>query len=486
MALKVYDTLRGKKEEFKPVHEGKVGIYFCGMTVQDIPHIGHMLAFVSGDLIRRHLKFKGYEVTYVQNFTDIDDKIIVKANEEGVDYKIVAERNIKEYFKYADALNILPADIYPKATEHIGDIIALIEKLEKKGYAYNVGGDVYFRVREFVDYGKLSKRNIDDLQSGARIEVGEHKEDPLDFSLWKRAKEGEPAWDSPWGKGRPGWHIECSVMSMKYLGETLDMHGGGQDLIFPHHENEIAQSEATSGKTFVKYWMHNGLLNLQGEKMSKSTGHFFSMEDISKEFTGDVIRFYLLSTHFRSRSEFSRERLEEAEAGLERIRNLCTYLDERLNALEETGVSVSTPEGEKLLDLTDEVERDFVEAMDNDFNSAEAIGHIFRLVREVNRVRIAGEENLAQDATTLKKIMVLMHVFDAVLGLFRSGLPKAKLEVPETVQQLVREREEARKVKEWARADDLRRRVEEMGFIIEDRPDGPSLKSRKSERGEVT
>jgi len=485
MALKVYDTLRGKKEEFKPVHEGKVGIYFCGMTVQDIPHIGHMLAFVSGDLIRRHLKFKGYEVTYVQNFTDIDDKIIVKANEEGVDYKIVAERNIKEYFKYADALNILPADIYPKATEHIGDIIALIEKLEKKGYAYNVGGDVYFRVREFVDYGKLSKRNIDDLQSGARIEVGEHKEDPLDFSLWKRAKEGEPAWDSPWGKGRPGWHIECSVMSMKYLGETLDMHGGGQDLIFPHHENEIAQSEATSGKTFVKYWMHNGLLNLQGEKMSKSTGHFFSMEDISKEFTGDVIRFYLLSTHFRSRSEFSRERLEEAEAGLERIRNLCTYLDERLNALEETGVSVSTPEGEKLLDLTDEVERDFVEAMDNDFNSAEAIGHIFRLVREVNRVRIAGEENLAQDATTLKKIMVLMHVFDAVLGLFRSGLPKAKLEVPETVQQLVREREEARKVKEWARADDLRRRVEEMGFIIEDRPDGPSLKSRKSERGEV-
>ncbi len=486
MALKVYDTLRGKKEEFKPVHDDKVGIYFCGMTVQDIPHIGHMLAFVSGDLIRRHLKFKGYEVTYVQNFTDIDDKIIAKANEEGVDYRIVAERNIKEYFKFADALNILPADVYPKATEHIGDIIALIEKLEENGYAYNVGGNVYFRVREFTDYGKLSKRNIDDLQSGARIEVGEHKEDPLDFSLWKRAKEGEPAWDSPWGKGRPGWHIECSVMSMKYLGETLDMHGGGQDLIFPHHENEIAQSEAASGKTFVKYWMHNGLLNLQGEKMSKSTGHFFSMEDISKEFPGDVIRFYLLSTHFRSRSEFSRERLEEAEAGLERIRNLCTYLDEKLTALEESGVSVSTPEGEKLLDLAGEVERDFVEAMDNDFNSAEAIGHIFRLVREVNRIRTAGEENLAQDAATLRKIMALMHVFDAVLGLFRGGLPKAKLEIPETVQRLVREREEARQAKEWTRADDLRRRVEEMGFIIEDRPDGPSLKSRKSERGEVT
>ena len=333
MALKVYDTLRARKEEFEPVKSGSVGIYFCGMTVQDRPHIGHMLAFVAGDMIRRHLMFKGYRVTYVQNFTDIDDKIIAKANEEGVDYRVIAERNMKEYFRYADELNIMRADIYPLATQHMEDIISLIKTLEEKGFAYNAGGDVYFRVRQFAPYGRLSKRNVDELVSGARIEIGERKEDPLDFALWKGAKEGEPAWDSPWGRGRPGWHIECSAMSMKYLGQTIDMHGGGQDLIFPHHENEIAQSEAATGKPFIRYWMHNGLLNLRGEKMSKSTGHFFAIEDINREFTGEVIRFYLLSTHFRSGTEFSRERLREAEAGLERIRNVCLYVDERLAAL---------------------------------------------------------------------------------------------------------------------------------------------------------
>ena len=250
MALKVYDTLRARKEEFEPVNPGKVGIYFCGMTVQDRPHIGHMLAFVAGDMIRRHLRFKGYEVTYIQNFTDIDDKIIAKANEEGVDYRVIAERNMKEYFRYADELNILKADVYPLATQHIADIVALIGALVEKGFAYDAGGDVYFRVRAFPQYGRLSKRNVDELQSGARIEVGERKEDPLDFALWKGAKEGEPAWESPWGPGRPGWHIECSAMSMKYLGTTIDMHGGGQDLIFPHHENEIAQSEAATGKPY--------------------------------------------------------------------------------------------------------------------------------------------------------------------------------------------------------------------------------------------
>ena len=365
MTLKVYDTLRAVKEAFRPVREGKVGIYFCGMTVQDKPHIGHMLAFVAGDMIRRYLKFKGYEVTYVQNFTDVDDKIIARANEEGVDYTVVAERNIKEYFKYAEELNIIPADVYPKATEHIGDIVELIKKLEEKGFAYSAGGDVYFRVRRFDGYGKLSKRRVDELQSGARIEMDERKEDPLDFALWKNAKEGEPAWDTPWGRGRPGWHIECSVMSMKYLGETIDMHGGGQDLIFPHHENEIAQSEAVTGKPFIRYWLHNGLLNLRGEKMSKSTGHFFSIEEINREFSGDVIRFYLLSTHFRSRTEFSRERLVEAEAGLERIRNLCIYLDERKRALEDSGDSVPTGESERLKRLVGEVKKDFLDLVKN-------------------------------------------------------------------------------------------------------------------------
>ncbi len=478
MALRIYDTLRGTKDEFKPITDEKVGIYFCGMTVQGKPHIGHMLAFVAGDMIRRHLMYRGYDVTYIQNFTDVDDKIIEKANDEGVDFTVIAERNIKEYFKYAQELNILPADIYPKATEHIGDIIAFIGKLVEKEYAYEVEGDVYFRVRRFGPYGKLSRRNIDDLQSGARIEVGERKEDPLDFTLWKAAKEGEPAWDSPWGKGRPGWHIECSVMSMKYLGETLDMHGGGQDLVFPHHENEIAQSEAVTGKPFVNYWLHNGLLNLSGEKMSKSTGHFFSIEEINAEFPGDVIRFYLLSTHFRSSAEFSRERLEESRAGLERITNLCRYVDERLSALRDTAVSVTTPDGEKLRDLVDEVKQNFLESMDDDFNSGEAIGHIFRLVREVNRVRAAGEENVSGDRETLEKIEGAFTMFDTILGLFREGLPKAELEVPEEVSRLVQEREEARSAKDWSLADTLREKVAEMGFTIEDRADGPAAKRR--------
>jgi cysteinyl-tRNA synthetase len=479
MALKVYDTLRARKEEFEPVSPGKVGIYFCGMTVQDRPHIGHMLAFVAGDMIRRYLRFKGYDVTYVQNFTDIDDKIIAKANEEGVDYRVIAERNMKEYFRYAEELNIMKADVYPLATEHIGDIISLIGTLVEKGFAYDAGGDVYFRVRAFPAYGKLSKRNVDELQSGARIEVGERKEDPLDFTLWKGAKEGEPAWDSPWGPGRPGWHIECSAMSMKYLGATIDMHGGGQDLIFPHHENEIAQSEAATGKTYIRYWMHNGLLNLRGEKMSKSTGHFFAIEEINREFTGEVIRFYLLSTHFRSGTEFSRERLKEAEAGLERIRNACVYVDERLEALRAAPPKPTTDEAATLDALLDDVRNDFVGAMDDDFNSAEAIGHVFRLVREINRVRAEGDDGPAQLAETFEKVRETLGIFDSVLGLFRGGLPKAGLEVPPEVAGLVAERERARKEKRWADADSLRKRIAGLGFVVEDRPGGSFVKPAK-------
>jgi len=476
MGLVVYDTLRGKKEPFVPVNDKKVGIYFCGMTVQDKPHIGHMLAFVAGDMIRRYLRFKGYEVTYVQNFTDVDDKIIAKANEEGVDYKTVAERNIAEYFKYADELNIMRADVYPKATEHIDDIIDLIKKLEEKGYAYEVNGDVYFRVRKFKEYGKLSKRDVDELKSGARIEVGEQKEDPLDFALWKKAKEGEPSWDSPWGKGRPGWHIECSVMSMKYLGETIDMHGGGQDLIFPHHENEIAQSEAATGKPFVRYWLHNGLLNLRGEKMSKSTGHFFSIEEINREFPGEVIRFYLLSTHFRSRTEFSRERLREAQAGFERIKNLCLFIDEKLSSIQ--GEGESSEAGNEVKKLVEEARNGFIEAMDDDFNSGEAIGHIFKLVREVNRLRASSEAELSKDKEALESLKGAFEMFDQILGLFKGGLPKFKLDIPEEVKKLVAEREKARKNKEWAKADALRDKVLEMGYIIEDRPDGSVVKPK--------
>ena len=400
MALKVYDTLRARKEEFEPVSPGKVGIYFCGMTVQDRPHIGHMLAFVAGDMIRRHLRFKGYDVTYIQNFTDIDDKIIAKANEEGVDYRVIAERNMKEYFRYAEELNILKADVYPLATQHIAEIVSLIGALVEKGFAYDAGGDVYFRVRAFPQYGRLSKRNVDDLQSGARIEVGERKEDPLDFTLWKGAKEGEPAWDSPWGPGRPGWHIECSAMSMKYLGTTIDMHGGGQDLIFPHHENEIAQSEAATGKPYIRYWMHNGLLNLRGEKMSKSTGHFFAIEDINREFTGEVIRFYLLSTHFRSGTEFSRERLKEAEAGLERIRNACVYVDERLSALRAVSPRPKTNETEKLAGLVEDVKRDFVEAMNPRTLRGKVLRRLYQLgktTRNLSKMKTARLQQLLHE-----------------------------------------------------------------------------------------
>jgi cysteinyl-tRNA synthetase len=475
MSLQVYNRYKGRKEEFKPVHEGKVGIYFCGMTVQDKPHMGHMLAFVAGDMIRRYLRFKGFGVTYVQNFTDVDDKIISKANDEGIDFTEVARRNIDEYFKFAGELNIMPADIYPKATEHIDDIIALIRELEEKGYAYKGGSDVYYRVRKFPAYGKLSGRVIDDLQSGTRIEVGEEKEDPLDFTLWKGAKEGEPAWDSPWGPGRPGWHIECSVMSMKYLGETLDMHGGGMDLVFPHHENEIAQSEAATGREYVRYWMHNGLLNLSGEKMSKSTGHFFLIEDILKEFSGEVVRFYFLSTHFRSNSEFGRERLAEAAAGFERIRDFCARLAEARGASgQEDG------RDGKIDALAAQVREDFMASMDDDFNSAEAIGHIFRLIREVNIITGGNIMRLAGSPGTLDSLLGDLQTYDSILGLFAGGLPKAESEVPDEILRMVREREEARRSKDWARADQLRDAVVEAGYTIEDRAEGTRVSRSKS------
>jgi len=347
MTLRVYDTQRAKNVEFEPVHAGKVGIYFCGMTVQDKPHMGHMLAFVAGDMIRRYLEYRGYEVTYVQNFTDIDDKIIDKANKEGLDYREVAERNIKAYFDAAEALHIRPATKYPRATDHIKEIVDLIQKLVERGHAYESGGDVYFRVRTFLSYGKLSKRKIDDLMTGARIAVGEQKDDPLDFALWKASKPNEPGWETPWGRGRPGWHIECSAMSMKYLGETLDFHGGGEDLIFPHHENELAQSEAATGRPFVRFWLHNGLLNLRGEKMSKSTGHFFAMEDVLKEYTGEVCRFYFLSAHFRKQTEYSRERLEEAKRSYERLCLACLSIGENLEKLGDSA-GISSPAGTAL------------------------------------------------------------------------------------------------------------------------------------------
>ncbi|MDD3643186.1 MAG: class I tRNA ligase family protein, partial [Candidatus Krumholzibacteria bacterium] len=340
----------------------------------------------------------------------------------------------------------------------------------------------YYRVRRVGEYGKLSGRRVDDLRSGARVDMGEAKEDPLDFTLWKGAKEGEPAWDSPWGPGRPGWHIECSAMSMKYLGETLDMHGGGMDLVFPHHENEIAQSEAATGREYVRYWMHNGLLNLSGEKMSKSTGHFFLIEDILKEFSGEVVRFYFLSTHFRSNSEFGRERLREAAAGYERIREFCLGLDEAREAASAASAAVDgaavpgAPDGSRLLALADEVRRGFLDAMDDDFNSAEAVGHLFRLIREVNALTGGDIASLATVPGAARRLLEDLAVYDSILGLFRGGLPRVSAGIPGEILSLVRERDEARAAREWARADELRARVLEAGYAIEDRPGGARVR----------
>ncbi len=475
MALRVYDTLKQKKVEFQPVVEGKVGMYFCGLTVQDKPHVGHMLAFVSGDMIRRYLEYIGFEVSYIQNFTDIDDKIIQRAAEEGVDYREVAERNMSAYHEVAAALDIKPATRYPLATEHIDDIVALIEKLIEKGHAYPAGRDVYFRVRSMPDYGKLSKRNIDDLIAGARIEVGEEKDDPLDFALWKGSDEPEPGWSSPWGRGRPGWHIECSAMSMKYLGETLDFHGGGEDLIFPHHENELAQSEGATGVEFVRHWLHNGLLNLRGEKMSKSTGHFFAMEDVLREYSGEVVRFYLLSTHFRSQSEFSRERLEDARKGYERLVNACHLIGEHLERLGDAA-GVTTPAARKLIDAAAQAKKNFLAAMDDDFNSAGAIGHIFELVRTFNILVDESGPSITQSRQALDKVRETIELFDSILGLFPDGFPEREREVPGDVLEMVEERQAARKAKDFALADQLRDRITAAGYVIEDTPRGARVR----------
>jgi cysteinyl-tRNA synthetase len=477
MALRVYDTLKRTTTEFVPTHPGKVGMYVCGMTVQDRPHMGHMLAFVSGDMIRRYLEFLGYEVTYVQNFTDIDDKIIDRAAAEGVDYRTVAERNIAAYYEAAKALHLKPATIYPYATRHIPEIIAMVEKLIASGNAYAAtGGDVYFRVRTKDDYGKLSKRDIDDLISGARVEVGENKEDPLDFALWKASKPGEPAWDSPWGPGRPGWHIECSAMATKYLGNTLDFHGGGQDLIFPHHENELAQSECATGAEFVRFWMHNGLLNLRGQKMSKSTGHFFAMDDVLREFDGSVVRFYLLSTHFRSQMEYSRERLEAAAKTFERLTNACRSVAENLARL-GSAPSVSTPAVQKLVEAAARAREQFRATMDDDFNSAGAIGIMFELIKTYN-VMLDEQPAVANARAGLEAVRDALAEFDQILGLFPNGLPTGDEEIPADIARMVEERSNAKKNKDFKLADQLRDTLLASGWVLEDTPAGVRVKRK--------
>jgi cysteinyl-tRNA synthetase len=466
LSLRVYDTRVRKKLPFHPVRPNHAGMYVCGMTVQDKPHVGHMRYAVAGDVIRRYLESKGYEVTYVTNFTDIDDRIIDRANKEGIPFSKVSERNMKAFITYADLLNIKRATHYPRATEHIPEILDLIQRLIEKKHAYAAGSDVYFDVRSYPKYGELSGRKVDDLRQGVRIEIGESKRDPLDFTLWKGAKPGEPSWPSPWGPGRPGWHIECSAMAMKYLGDTFDFHGGGQDLVFPHHENEIAQSEAATGKTFAGYWIENGLVLLRGAKMSKSEQHFFLVEDVAKTVEPEVIRYYLQSTHYRSPIEWNTERLREAGIAYGRLRSA-------LESGEKAGgadASTDTLKPKGLYGEALRAEKLFEEAMEDDFNSAKAQGHLFDLAKAINRV---AESNGSGDGDrlALPHATRTLRRLGETLGLFWEGKPREE-EVPEEVQSLVTQRDEARLQKQWQRADELRDRILSLGYVLDDQKGG--------------
>ena len=477
MSLRAYDMGRRAKVPFEPVRPGHAGMYVCGMTVQDKPHVGHMRYAVSGDAMRRVLEWKGYQVTYVTNFTDIDDRIIARGSEEGIPFQQVSQRNIDAFLRYSKLLNIKPATHYPRATEHVPEILELIQLLIQKGYAYASGGDVYFEVRKYPRYGELSGRNVDEMRTGVRIEVGESKRDPLDFTLWKGAKPGEPSWPSPWGPGRPGWHIECSAMAMKYLGETFDFHGGGQDLLFPHHENEKAQSEAATGKTFARHWVENGLVNLEGEKMSKSTKHFFSIEDVAARVEPEVIRFYLQSTHYRSPIEWNETRLKEAGVAYARLREALAKAGAGETEPAGAGAASSGPGAPKanrgassLASEIAELASQFDEAVEDDFNTAKAQGHLFEMAKAINRIADSADAPAAERAA-LPAAGQTLRQLGLVVGLFW-GDASPEEEVPEEVQTLVRARDESRMQKKWKRADELRDEILALGYVLEDSKGG--------------
>ncbi|MBJ6801247.1 cysteine--tRNA ligase [Geomonas propionica] len=478
MALRVYNTLTGSKEEFVPITPGKVGMYVCGVTVYDHCHIGHARANVVFDMIYRYLQATGLDVTYVRNYTDIDDKIINRANRDGVPYNEISERFIEEFDKDMARLMLQLPTFQPKATEHIGEIIALVERLIEKGYAYQSGSDVFFRVDRFEGYLRLSKRNLEDMQAGARIEVDEKKEHPMDFALWKGAKPGEPFWESPWGQGRPGWHIECSAMSSKFLGDTFDIHGGGKDLIFPHHENEIAQSEAASGKPFVKYWLHNGFVNINSEKMSKSLGNFFTIKEVLERYDAEVLRFFLLSAHYRSPIDFSDQNLKESALGLERIYKALAGIDERLAAGTD---HPSTEESAELNEKCGSIATRFREAMDDDFNTAMALGHVFDLVRSVNRaLPVSPLELLKRVKQEIAGIAATLGVCDSVPAEFLQRMKDRKtsdMEIPvEEIEALIAERAEARKTKNFKRSDEIRDLLLEKNIVLLDSAQGTTWK----------
>ena len=467
MVLRVYNTLSREKEEFKPLSGKKVGMYVCGVTPYDFCHLGHARAYVTFDLIRRWIESSGFEVKHVQNFTDVDDKIINKARKEGDPLKAttISARFIEEYYKDMDELGVRRAQIFPKVSEHIPEIIALVEKLISKGVAYELEGDVYYDVSKFPTYGKLSKLDREQIKAGARVEVDARKRSPEDFALWKKAKPDEPYWESPWGKGRPGWHIECSAMSMKYLGECLDLHGGGMDLIFPHHENEIAQSEGATGKQFVKYWLHNGFITVDQEKMSKSLGNFFTIRDILKKYPAEAVRFFLLSTHYRSPIDFSDSMLANAVNSLKKLHNCVENLGD---AVKKAHSGAMTEAEKAMVDGIKSDREKFVEAMDDDFNTPLAIAAVFELAKNANTHMMADKPNKAVLEAYLKEINEL----GSVLNLFRAAVKKEGGLPDEEVEKLVGERQAARKAKDFKKSDEVRDKLKALGIVLEDQKDG--------------
>ncbi|WP_027717381.1 cysteine--tRNA ligase [Desulfovirgula thermocuniculi] len=478
--MEIYNTLSKRKEKFVPREPGRVYMYVCGPTTYNFIHLGNARPIVFFDTVRRYLEYRGFRVKYVQNFTDVDDKIINRAREEGCDPLALAEKYVEEYFRDADALHVRRADVHPRVTAHIPDIIELIRRILDRGAAYVVEGDVYFDIGAYPAYGKLSGRSLEEMQAGARVEVDPRKKHPMDFALWKAAKPGEPSWDSPWGRGRPGWHIECSAMSLKYLGSGFDIHGGGSDLIFPHHENEIAQAEAATGETFVRYWMHNGFITVNQEKMSKSLGNFFLVREILAKYPPEAVRFFLLSTHYRSPLDFDDEKMDAARRSVERIKNSLRLLQEALSRPRREGKGVAD---EEFLAALERCRRGFVAAMDDDFNTALAISMWFELAREANTyLHAAGERSVCREA--LEKALDLAAEFNGVLGIFAVDEATGRMRLEERREEggglaeallelLLEVRQEARAKKDWATADRIRDRLKELGIILEDTPAGP-------------
>ena len=459
--MRIYNTLTKQKEEFIPIIPGEVKMYVCGPTVYNFFHIGNGRTFIVFDTIRRYLEYRGYKVTFIQNFTDIDDKMINKANDEGVTVKELGDKYIKEYYEDADALQIERATVNPRATEYIEDIIKFIEQLIEAGFAYDVDGDVYYSTKKFDNYGKLAGQNLDDLQAGARISVDERKRDPMDFAVWKSQKPGEPAWESPWGLGRPGWHIECSCMAKKLLGDTIDIHAGGMDLKFPHHENEIAQSEAVTGKPFAHYWIHSAFVNVDNKKMSKSLNNFFTAREILEEYDADTVRFLMLSGHYRIQINFTKELLDSAKASIERLYNCINNLE---NLKEEVDKKIMDNDEQSYLKSLDKYRERFVEKMDDDFNTADAISVLFDLTKDINN-----NINISSSAELCKESEALIRELGNPLGILQNQIKK-DLEVE--IQELIDKRQQARKDKDFALSDKIRDDLKNRNIVLEDTPQG--------------